>query len=74
MDTGAKLPRSAGFVGGCARPRSHSGRDESDYDDADDDVDDDDVDDVDGPVAAALRISIVSAILCGFAPLRDAHE
>jgi len=65
------LPRSAGFVGGCARPRSHSGRDESDDDD---DVDDDDDDDVDGPVAAALRISIVSAILCGFAPLRDAHE
>jgi len=64
------LPRSAGFVGGCARPRSHSGRDESD----DDDDDDDDVDDVDGPVAAALRISIVSAILCGIAPLRDAHE
>jgi hypothetical protein len=67
VDTGAKLPRSAGFVGGCARPRSHSGRDESDDDDDDDD-------DVDGPVAAALRISIVSAILCGFAPLRDAHE
>ena len=66
------MPRSAGFVGGCARPRSHSGRDESDDMD---DVDDDDVDDdVDGPVAAALRISIVSAILCGFAPLRDAHE
>ena len=69
------MPRSAGFVGGCARPRSHSGRDESDEsDDDDDDDDDDDVDDVDGPVAAALRISIVSAILCGFAPLRDAHE
>ena len=62
VDTGAKFPRSAGFVGGCARPRSHSGRDESD-DDFDVDVD------VDGPVVAvALRISI--AILSS---LRDAQ-